>query len=307
MMVSFLSNNQKMKTILVLTDFSIRADHAAHYALKLAQKIKANLLICNVFLAPADEPMTAQIAWPIGNYETFEDDSMNDVSELAGRLNQQLDKNLTDGEFRPSIETASIAGSVTDTLNNIVASNHILLAVISTHGANGLGSFLLGNHARDIIEDANCPVLLIPYQAMFDGYKKIAFATSLTGSDINVLHSLSGFAKYLNAEILITHVADEKFVDPGDFNTAKSFLEMVSSKIDYPSIFYRLIKGKNVNTGLEWLSQQIDIDLLVLVHRKRSFFQRIFEGSITQKLAEHLTKPMLVFPFSKVQVTLPVF
>jgi len=188
-----------------------------------------------------------------------------------------------------------------------VASRHMVLAVIGVHAADGLSSFLLGNHAREIIENANCPVLLVPYETMFNGYKKIAFATTLTSSDINVLHSLSSFAKYLNAEILITHVADEESPNPEDFNASKSFLEMVSSKIDYAKIFYRLIKGKNVDTSLDWLSAQIDIDLLVLVHHKRDFFQRIFEGSITQKLADHLTKPMLVFPFSKVQEALPVF
>ena len=44
-----------MKTILVLTDFSINADYTAHYALKFAQKIKANLLLCNIYATPVNE------------------------------------------------------------------------------------------------------------------------------------------------------------------------------------------------------------------------------------------------------------
>ncbi len=296
-----------MKTILVLTDFSIRADHAAHYALKLAQKIKANLLVCNVFLTPSAEPMAAQVAWPMENYDDFEEGSINDVNELAGRLNKQLDKDLADGEFRPAIEEASRAGHVADTLNEIAAHHHIIMAVISVHEADGLSSFLLGNHAREIVEKAGFPILLIPYQSVFGDYKKIAFATDMSYSDIDVVHALSGFAKYLNSEILITHVNDEAAEDREDQERVKSFFKLVSSKINYPKIYYRAIQNKSVTEGLQWLSEHSDIDMLAVVHRKHGFFEGMFESSVCQKMADHLSKPILVFPFSKVQKPLPVF
>jgi len=296
-----------MKTILVLTDFSIRADNAAHYALKLAQKIKANLLVCNVFLEPSAQPMASQVSWPMETYETFEEDSINDVSELAGRLNKQLDKDVADGEFRPVIEQSSVAGFVANGLNEIVAAHHILMAVMSIHGTDNLSSFLLGNHAWEIIEKANCPVLLVPYQETFNGYKKIAFGTDLADSDIDVLHSLSGFAKYLNSEILIAHVTAERSAGQEEQNLVKHFLKLVSSAINYPMIYYRAIYNAHITTGLHWLSQHSDIDMLVVVHHKRGFFQRLFGGSISQNLAEHPNIPLLVFPFPEAKGSLPVF
>jgi nucleotide-binding universal stress UspA family protein len=296
-----------MKTILVLTDFSIRADNAAHYALKLAQKIKANLLVCNVFLEPSAQPMASQVPWPMETYETFEEDSINDVSELAGRLNKQLDKDVADGEFRPVIEQSSIAGFVANGLNEIVAAHHILMAVMSIHSTDNLSTFLLGDHAWEIIEKANCPVLLVPYQETFNGYKKIAFGTDLADSDIDVLHCLSGFAKYLNFEILIAHVTAERSSDQEEQNLVKHFLKQVSSAINYPMIYYRAIYNAHVTTGLHWLSQHSDIDMLVVVHHKRGFFQRLFGGSISQNLAEHPNIPLLVFPFPEAKRSLPVF
>jgi nucleotide-binding universal stress UspA family protein len=297
-----------MKTILVLTDFSIRADHAARYALKLAQKMKANLLLCNVFLIPSSTGMASQVAWPMENYETLEEDSVNDLSELVSRLNNELNVDvLFNGGFRATIEHCSKAGLVWDTISEIALSHQVVMVVIGMHGGNGLSTFLSGDHAKDVIEKANCPVLLVPNQAPFKDYQKIAFATDLADTDINVLHSLAGLAKFYNAEILITHVADESITDQAAEPAVKTFLSMVSSKINYPKIYYRAIKGKSVANSLDWLSQHIDIDLLVLVHRKRGFFQRMFEGSVTQNLADHLTKPLLVFPASTTQGTLPVF
>jgi len=58
-----------MKTILVLTDFSINADHAAHYALKLAQRIGANLLLCNMYELPQDITTTDRKNWPLAACE----------------------------------------------------------------------------------------------------------------------------------------------------------------------------------------------------------------------------------------------
>ncbi len=55
-----------MKTIAVLTDLSERSIHAARYALHLAKKINADVLLFNAFLVPADMVMAAgQIAWPV--------------------------------------------------------------------------------------------------------------------------------------------------------------------------------------------------------------------------------------------------
>jgi nucleotide-binding universal stress UspA family protein len=232
-----------MKTILVLTDFSIKADHAAHYALKLATKIKANLLLCNVFLIPSTTAMGAQIAWPMENYDTLEEDSVNDLTEFIGRLNNELDiaEILTDA-FRPQINQCSKAGFVVNTIDDIVKSHNVMMVVIGTHSHKGLNSFLAGDHARDVIERANCPVLLIPEQALFKNYRKIAFATDLSHNDIEVLHSLAGLAKFYNSEIMITHIAEENTAYQLEEPDVKIFLNMVSSKINYPNIYYRPVR-----------------------------------------------------------------
>lgn len=296
-----------MKTILVLTDFSIRADHAAHYAVKLAQKIEANVLLCNVFLIPSSSPMASQVAWPMENYELLEEDSSNDLNEIVSRLNDRLDIDTTDGEFRPKISFCSKAGFVADTIDEIATEHHVIMVVIGTHVHHGLGSFLSGDHAKDIIEKAHCPVLLVPDQAAFKDFKKFAFATDLTQTDIDVLHSLSGLAKHFNAEIMVTHIADESELHNQTEPRVKIFLGLVSSKVNYRNIYYRAVKGKAIATSLDWLTAHIDFDLLVLVHRKKGFWNGLFEGSVTQKMADHLTKPLLVFPCSKIKDTLPVF
>jgi nucleotide-binding universal stress UspA family protein len=295
-----------MRTILVLTDFSIKADYAAHYAVKLAASIKADILLCNVFPESSADYISAQtgILTIAGN--KFEEESVSDLTELACRLTGEFEKNVPAGEFMPAIDHCSMGGSVANAVSWITGSRHITMAVVGTHSNGVLGTIFQGDHTNEIIEKANCPVLVVPFQAPFHGFKKISFATDLSHNGVEVLHSLYGFAKYFGSEILITYVIEENSSDKEEQHIIKKFYNQIPGLVNNLRVQYRTIKSNNIAAGLNWLSQHTDIDLLVLVHRKRNFLQKIFEESITQKLAAHLVKPMLVFPGAKKYEPLPV-
>jgi nucleotide-binding universal stress UspA family protein len=296
-----------MKTILVLTDFSLRAAHAAHYALRLAQTINANLLLCNVFHVPSREANNAQVTWPAEDFALMERNSYQDLRELADSLGKQNKSDYAEGTFKPLINYCAKTGPLAEVMNEIVYSQDILMAVVSMHEGSGLNTFLLGNHTREIIDKADCPVLVVPYQAPFRAFSRIAFATDLSHNSIDVVHCLAGLAKHTNSEILITHVADQGASDAEEHAVIKKYFNQVASQVKYPNIYYRAVKSKSIVNGLDWLTENSDIDMLVLVHRKRNFLERIFEGSVTQRMADHTTTPMLVFPAARVLETLPVF
>jgi len=286
-----------MRTILVLTDFTIRADHAAHYALKLAQKIEANLLLCNVYPDPAVVAASSESFWYSDDYGGFEKDSVADLTELAGRLKQHLEETTGEG-FRPAIELCSKTGPLITAINTLVASREILFAVIATHNADDVLAFLNGNHAHEIIENADCPVLMLPYELRFSGFNKIAFATDLTHNGADILQSLYQITKYFDSEVLITHVGKTSLGKPAEDFITRRFIKTEIVGADCPRIQYKSVHNKSAAAGLHWLAKQSDVDLVVLVHRKRNMLQRIFLPSVTKKMADHLVKPMLVFPNS---------
>jgi nucleotide-binding universal stress UspA family protein len=295
-----------MKTILVLTDFTIKADHAAHYALKLAQKIEADILLCNVYPEGNVKPVFTHAFWPGERIDSMEEDSKNDLNELAGRLTAQMISANVD-KFKPCIELCARPGRLIEVINDIVKHRQILMAVIATHSTDDYLTFLTGNHANEIIENATCPVLVLPYQAVYTEFKKIAFATDLVNKGGDMLHTLYRITRHFDPEILITHVADgysEKVVEE---KINEHFFDQEIIRPVYPKIHYLSVQNKNVAAGLDWVAQHTDIDLMVLVHRKRNFFQKMFDVGTTQKLTAHFAKPMLVFPTSHVRESLPVF
>ncbi|WP_426669374.1 universal stress protein [Mucilaginibacter sp. McL0603] len=288
-----------MKTILVLTDFSINAHYVAHYALELAQKIRANLLVCNIYEVPAGEETTDRNSWPL---RPSEENSVYDLGELVAQLKTTLDEQKAGKTFRPGIEQCSQEGLVDIKLNDIMSKYDILLAIISEHNRDNFNGFFGRDHAWDIIDNAVFPVLVIPYQVRFKPFKQIAFATLMKDTDIKALEFLSGLAKYSNAEILITTVGvkedaelkNEKFIDQAIF------------MINYPKITYRNIIDGNVAVALKTMCKNVNIDLMAIVHRRRSYLQEVFGESVTRRMMDHPDKPLLIFPCSYVKETFMV-
>jgi len=281
-----------MKTILLPTDFSANAKHAAEYGYRLAKQIKANVMLCNAVIVPAEMPQAGFIAWPMEEYDVLMDESADELRKLKAVLADDKDA------FKPLISCFNEVGSTADVVNSIIAKKKIDLVVMGTHGRTGLSGFLLGNHSRMLIDSITKPLLLVPAQAPETSVKKIAFATDFKQpeKDLESIYDLIPLAKSLNAEILLTHIYDGKDQSPEFRKWIKHFLAELSDKADYPHIYYRLVKNDLAEKGLDWLCEHGEVDMLAMVHRPHNFFDNLLKGSCTQKMAAHISIPLLVFP-----------
>lgn len=276
-----------MKTILVLTDFSISADYTADYALALAQQMETNLLLCNIFERPADEAVPDHKTWP---RQACEENSIHDLGALMARLKTKQDKEPVGSAYKPEINQCSIDSSVEKELGAMIIKHEVSLAIISAHTHHNFGGLFQKNHAWEIINRASFPVLVIPYQTRFKPFRQISFATAMYNSDIEVLQSVAKIAQNSNSELLITYVTQK----PQGQHALQRFFNQMPFNITYPKISYNTIKADNV---VRFLKKQCTyIDLLVLVHHKRNFLQNLFGGSITRKMALRPLKPLLIFP-----------
>ena len=231
-----------MKKLLFLTDFSAHANHAADYGYHLAKQIKANVILCNIFNIPAETPHSTMLVWPIDDAEALEESSMEELKKLKTHLIQKHK-----GDFEPIVHIMNESGLLTDRVNNIVDGNHIDMVVMGTHGSSGLSTMLLGNHARNMIDNTTKPLLLVPHTAKQKPVKKIAYASDFTNKkeDLAAIYNLIVFAKGLNAEILIIHIQDEKKPSASFKKWLDELLIELSNKANYHNIFYRIEEKPN--------------------------------------------------------------
>jgi nucleotide-binding universal stress UspA family protein len=282
-----------MKKILFPTDFSASATHAAEYAYQLAKDIKADILLCNAVSLPSEIPQAGFVTWPMEENDLLISDSDSELKRLKAHLEQHYHSD----SFRPAITFVNKVGTVTDVVNQVVSTEQIDLVVIGTHANEGLSTFLLGNHCHNMIDSGLKKLLLIPFTAQLKPIKKIAYAIDLENAekDLNEVYELIPLAKALNAEILVTHIYNGKDTSVEFKKWMTSFLTDISNNADYPNIYYRIVNSANPEKGLTWLSEHGQVDVLAMHHHQHGFFDTLFNRSHTQKMANQLSIPLLIF------------
>jgi nucleotide-binding universal stress UspA family protein len=283
-----------MKTFLITTDFSANSKHAAAYGYALAKQLKAGIILYNTVIIPAEAPLAGLVVWPMEESNALLDDS----SEELKKLKAHLEINDHTETFRPTIRFANEAGIVNEMINNIISNRGVDLVIAGTHQHDGLTTLLLGNHIHSMIDTCTRPLLIVPHDAAFKQIKKIAFATDFINpkEDLDCLYRLITLARPLNAEVLLTHVHDEKYSRMEFQLWVKEFMAEVSNKANYPNIYYRPIKSVHAEDGLDWLCEHGQIDMLAMIHRPHGFFDNLFNGSHTRKMVSHISIPLLVLP-----------
>lgn len=283
-----------MKKFLFPTDFSANAKHALNYGYCLAKQVKAHIIICNAIIEPAEVPQAGLVSWPIEESELLEKDSYHEMNLLKSEL-EGKEEIIS---FSPSITCKCETGTVIDMVDGLSGREHIDMVIVGTHGSSGLRTLLLGNHSRQMIDELNKPLLLVPPVAAITPIKKIAFATDFADpeKDLECLHTLIKLAKPLSAEILLTYIYSEEYRASKFQHQIDQFMVRVGDTANYPNIYYREVKAHPPVSGLDWLCEHGNIDILAMVHRSHNFIDSLFRGSQTQKMAGHISIPLLVFP-----------
>jgi len=283
-----------MKTLLIATDFSANAKHAADYGYKLAEQLRANLVLCNAFIVPAEVPDAGLVTWPVYEYDELLKDSGRELEALRSNLKLENE----DALFKPAIHCINDTGYVPSVINNIADKKHIAMTIMASHQGDVFNDLIIGDHSRRMIDETAIPLLLVPISAMIRPVKKIAFATDFTKpeKDLQKIYQLINLVRPLNAELLIAHIEDLKQQTPEFKKWLDGFLVDLSNKANYPNIYYRLVKSNSTERGLEWLSEHGQVDILAMVHREHGLFGKIFKGSHTQKMARRLDIPLLIIP-----------
>jgi nucleotide-binding universal stress UspA family protein len=144
-----------LETILAPIDFSDFSNNALDVAADLASRLGAGLILVNVVPAIPDLPEGVSI-FKEGEYDqSLHDAAAKRLSELAAGLSA---KNI---KVRTEIGTANEVGME---IVRIAEDEHADMIVIATHGLTGWRRIPFGSVAKKVVEEAECPVLVLRAQ-----------------------------------------------------------------------------------------------------------------------------------------------
>lgn len=271
-----------MKHILFPTDFSDNSVQAFPYALDIAYLLDAELVIFNAYKLPHSKSNVM-----VSIVDRMEEDSLHSLKKLKDEsLSQMKYKHL-------KITTTSRAGGFVSLIPKVANEFHSDLIVMGTKGASSLKEMFIGSNTLDVIQSTKIPILTVPEKAQNRKVDKIAMAVDLKKiNNPEQLKPLLEMAKICQATIEFVHVMhpDEEDSTQDRFNQIV-FLEKFASEI--PSNI-NIITETDIIEGLSRYVETEKPDMLAMLSRKHTLFERLFTQSITNKLSFRSEIPLLV-------------
>jgi nucleotide-binding universal stress UspA family protein len=127
--------------------------------------------------------------------------------------------------------------------------------------------------------------------------RNILFATDYAAGDWKSAKVLTEMARELNGTITYLHVtrADDDDELAEEQNQIDKFTDEIKKSTDFPRIKSKIISDNNVFMGLDSVLQDSAVDLLCLSTRKRTLIEKLYNPSVTRKMAIHTQIPLLAF------------
>jgi nucleotide-binding universal stress UspA family protein len=140
-----------IKTILVATDFSEASDHALEYAVDLARRLDAQVVILHAYELPV---------------YGFPDGSIIATPEMATRIAHAAElglKSVAEKWAKNGVPILKLlrVGPPAEQVNAVAEEVGADLVVLGTHGRRGLSRALLGSVTEHVIRTATRPVLAV--------------------------------------------------------------------------------------------------------------------------------------------------
>ncbi|MDB5231275.1 MAG: universal stress protein [Chitinophagaceae bacterium] len=275
-----------MKAIIVPVDFSDVSSNAAIYAADMAMETSCVLILLHVVQLP--------VSFAVGSFPQSVFEEMMDIGkERLKEMKDLLDKHANN---KIEVQTNLAVGSVEYELEELCNRKQTLAVVMGTAGGDFVKALLVGRNTLNAVTHLPHPVFVIPPGIKYKGVKKIAMALDLQTEDGNLpFDSLIPFLTQFRPELHIVNIAPA-------YNTNT---HMVDDSIDVRNAYhgwnpiFHFLKGNDVVKGLNDFASDNKIDLLAIVIRKHTIWEKIFIKSHSKELVTHPEIPLIALKAEK--------
>ncbi|MDI5889156.1 universal stress protein [Flavobacterium yafengii] len=272
-----------MKKILFPTDFSEVSKNAFIYALKLADSIDAEIITMHVYqLLQANYVNVSEYLHEI--YDVTELSNFENYKDEVPILRHIAEENNL-GKVK--ISHVLILGNLIHEIEKITRHENIDFIVMGTKGATGLKETFLGTVATKVMNDVKAVVLAIPERCKYQPIKNLLFITEYKPEDIESFIRVMALAKVFQAHI------DCLRVEPPHRENKNDYMKDWNDLIKNHNIALHSISGDDVEGIILNFMDLHKINMIAMHVYHKNFFQKLFEISLSKKLAFHVNVPIL--------------
>lgn len=287
-----ISHRVQIKNVIFATDFSKAAAAALPFAVRIAKSFGAKLFAVHA-KTPENYALPTPEVLPAANAQ---------LEEYTVELRRDLYNRF------PSVESEVLVaeGGVWAVMEGVAEEKKADLIVVGTSGRGGIGKFILGSVAEEILRRAKCPVLTVgphsltepPREAKF---KKIVYATNFgEGSPAAAAYAVA-LAQEYQAQLTLLHVIEHpktgELVRPHELEAAA--LDRLRGLIPPDAELWCeprtiVLEGAPADRILQTAEKE-NADLIVMGVREAKGVLRAthLPGAVAHQVVSHATCPVL--------------
>ncbi|MEP7266730.1 MAG: universal stress protein [Saprospiraceae bacterium] len=279
-----------MKKILVPTDFSSCAENAMNFAIQSTKVFPVEVVLLHAF-----EINGNMYTDYMGVNREFNETLLNEEVE---RL-ETYKKNIAEKDS-VDVTTFFFKGTFKDAIEQVKAEHDIRLIVMGTRGVGFLTEKLWGNKTAALISSSDIPVLAVPLEYTWKKPQKMLVSTNNFEEKSTILDFIFDLAALYVAQVYVAVFTDEE-----DDKTAiyiehnrqlPAYEKMLREKYNEKTLVGVNLIGKQFEKTLQDYIDKNGIDILVMITYQRSFWDKLFQPSQTEKMSYHSTIPLLAIP-----------
>ena len=272
------------KKVLIPVDFSDCAVNALKYAINFAKSTESKLVLLHAYHIPIPAA-EAGLAIDTNLADEFIEEGKHRIEQLY----QQFPELKTLSEPY-EIKMSFASDAIVSTAKEVKAD----LIIMGTHGATNAFDELVGSNTLHVIKKCDIPVMAVPVNNQREQVKDILFSYDYdTIKTKQVIQPLIDFTLAFGAKLHIMHITDKlDKLHAGAVGEAR-LLEQYLKGISHT---YHMIEGEHVeNSILEYIESH-DIDIIAVMPRKHTLFEKLFQSSVTKQLVHQSYVPVFAFP-----------
>ncbi|RYE22558.1 MAG: universal stress protein [Sphingobacteriales bacterium] len=268
-----------MPVILTATDYSDIANHAVHYACALAKTHNASVTVVHSFIIPivigTDTPMPAI--------------SVDEARDMATERMDELMAELEAAHPGVDINSHVTYGDITDSLDEYTETAQPWLIVIGNSSSED-NNFWPGSNLLNALKELPYMVLAVPPEANYTEVKNICFACDFKNTSEqlpagDLLKLVADTHAKLNVLNVHQGTGDQEGVQ-AEMNKLKEVLAPANPE-------YHFVSSESIDDGIQQFVADNNMDWLVIIPHKHSFFEGLLHHSHTKAMARMSHVPLL--------------
>ena len=277
--------------ILVPIDFSECSENALAFAMQLADKITASLILLNV--PDFDSKGIENVAFVAEEAESRTLQAKINMNKSVQKVTEKVRGSLGD---EPSVQIDIEMGNVEGTIRAVAIRDQVDYIIIGTQGENSTMDKYLGSVASNVLKNAPCPVMVVPENSELASNLVLGYATDFSDADPFEIWKATSLFKSYQPVIKCIHFDEPQADNEDKIKELERYFADTSPGLNIE--LYSLPATDKVNDMNEFIAEH-HVNILVMYKPNRNFFSSLFHKSYTVDMAKHTNIPLLVFKESK--------